>query len=273
MRAADLNLNFMDQSLFGDSVARKAGTRQTVAAVLFALYLIWNVLRMTGLLYLMLQDAMLTSPVTGFVMSAIELLLPMAGFALLIPGAANRATKTATVLLSVGYGCTMLCYAGCALSLSAASGEVTHMQIGQMYAYCGWVSWACEVVSLFAFSLILRGNAIEPDTASWIGLLLLEAMIMPVWSLFNVVGTVEPEEHPFVSFPGAVFSVVWTVLLIIAYVRFARCTAFSGAGTDAPQGVYSPLNKYMAGIVVASGVTLAALWAVYRFAAPWLRTL
>ena len=98
-------------------------------------------------------------------------------------------------------------------------------------------------------------------------------MIMPVWSLFNVVGTVEPEEHPFVSFPGAVFSVVWTVLLIIAYVRFARCTAFSGAGTDAPQGVYSPLNKYMAGIVVASGVTLAALWAVCRFAAPWLRTL
>lgn len=264
----------MDQSLFGDSVARKAGTRQTVAAVLFALYLIWNVLRMTGLLYLMLQDAMLTSPVTGFVMSAIELLLPMAGFALLIPGAANRATKTATVLLSVGYGCTMLCYAGCALLLSAASGEVTHMQIGQMYAYCGWVSWACEVVSLFAFSLILRGNAIEPDTASWIGLLLVDAMITLVGVLFGVVVIgIGPGEHPFGSLPGMVFRVVWDVLLIGAYIRFARCAAFSGAGEDAPQGVYSPLNKYMAGIVVASGVTLAALWAVCRFAAPWLRTL
>ncbi|SEA82997.1 hypothetical protein SAMN05444145_10738 [Alistipes timonensis JC136] len=263
----------MDQSLFGDSVPRKAGTRQTVAAVLFALYLIWDILSVTGVLYLMLQDAMLTSPVTRFVMPAIELLLPMAGFALLIPGAANRATKTATVLLSVGYGCTVLCFAGCALSLSAASGEVMYMQIEQMNAYCRWVSLACAVVSFFAFSVILRGNAIEPDTASWIGLLLLEAMIGAVRSLFNVVGTVEPEEHPFVSFPGKVFLVVCIVLLIVAYVRLARCTAFSGAGTDAPQGVYSPLNKYMAGIVVASGVTLAALWAVYRFAAPWLRTL
>lgn len=266
----------MDQSLSlsGDSVPRKAGTRQTVAAVLFAVWMIWNVLSVLGLHIYLLQEVLPASPVTEFVMSAVTFLFPMAGFAMLIPGAANRATKTATVLLSVGYACIVLCYAGCALSLSAATGDITEVQIGQMYAYRGLTSLACSIIWLFAFSVILRSNAIESGTASWIGLLLVDAMITLVGVLFGVVVIgIGPGEHPFGSLPGTVFRVVWDVLLIGAYIRFARCAAFSGAGEDAPQGVYSPLNKYMAGIVVASGVTLAALWAVYRFAAPWLRML
>lgn len=267
----------MEQTLplSGAETPCKVRVGQTVAAVLFAVWLIWKVLSELGLLqFLMQQDVLPASPVAGFVILAVARLFPVVGFALLIPGAANRATKTATVLLSAGSACLLLCMAACALML-LTSEEITDFQLGQMYNYVGYADLAYAVVSLFAFSVILRGNAVEAGAASWIGLLLVSAMILPVVYLFNFIAVrfMGPGEHPFGSLPGTVFWVVWDVLLIGAYIRFARCTAFSGAGADAPQGVYSPLNKYMAGIVVASGVTLAVLWAVYRFAAPWLRML
>ena len=234
----------------------------------------WGLLSMLGLQIYLLQEVLPASPAAGFALQAVVMLLPLAGFALLIPGAANRATKTATVLLSVGEACVVLCATGCALALSVSEDGMSLERIGLMYTYTGYVALAYAVVALFAFSVILRSNSIEAGTASWIGLLLVDTMLMPAIILSNYVsGFMELGEHAFDSLPGLVFRVVWQLLLIVAYVRFVRCPAFSGEGEAAPEGPCSPLNKYMAGIVVASGVTLAALWGVYRFAAPWLRTL
>lgn len=268
----------MEQSLplSGTSVPCKVRTRQTIAAVLFVVWLVWNGLSMLGL-HLFLLQGVLLSPVAGFVMQAIVGLFPLAGFALLIPGAANRATKTALVLLSVGNACLVLCAAGGALFLSSLEdAEITYEHIGLVHTCGGYVSLAYAVVSLFAFSVILRSNEIGRSVSSWIGLLLVEAMLMPANMLVFFSTSflyMQPDEYAFGSVPGLVFRVVWQLLLIVAYVRFACCSAFSGDGAAAPKGSCSPLNKYMAGIVVASGITLAVLWVVFRFAAPWLRTL
>lgn len=267
----------MEQSLplSGTSVPRKASTLQTTAAVLFAVCLIWNVLSILGLHLFLLKEMLLASPAAGFAIRAVVMLLPLAAFALLIPGAANRATKTASVLLSAGCACVVLCVAGCALFLSSSDGDISYEYIEQMYTYSGYVSIAYGVVSLYAYSVILRSNRIERNTSTWIGLLLVDVMIVPALQLSNFITSryMDSGEHAFSSVPWIVFQIVWHVLLIVAYVRFARCSAFSGQSEATPEGSCSPLNKYMAGIVVASGVTLAALWAVFSFVAPWLRTL
>ena len=268
----------MEQSLplSGAGVPRRVHTRQTVAAVLFAVQMAWGLLSTLGLQIFLLRDVLSASPAAGFALRAVVMLFPLAGFALLIPGAANRATKTAAVLLSVGCACVVLCAVGCALALSVSEDGMSPERIGQAHVYDGYVSLAYGVVALFAFSVILRSNGIERSTSSWIGLLLVDTMLTPAGILSGYIIShffMEPGEHAFGSLPWLLFQVVWQSLLLVAYVRFARCSAFSGEGAVVPEGSCSPLNKYMAGIVVASGVTLAALWGVYRFAAPWLRTL
>lgn len=243
----------MEQSLplSGSDVPRKASVRQTIAAVLLVAPLICSLL---SLLVGVLNLVGIVSP-----------LLLVVGYALLIPGAANRATKTALLLL---------CFTPVPLLLFAVLQELSGFDGSAAFDIYGGCTLFCSVLNVYAFSVILRSNELDRNTVSWIGLLIVGEYASIMFGLRSVLGadSIELYKTGF-GVLTALFGVVWTVFLIVAYVRFARCAAFSGAGASEPAGVWSPVNRYMAAAIVAPAVTQLALWALFRVAAPWLSSL
>lgn len=257
----------MEQSLplSGSDVPRKASVRQTIAAVIFVVELVWGVLN--PYLGIYLRQTFEIGPTISVAavfsaMNAVSLLLLAAGYALLISGAANRATKTALVLLVSLQVAGILLYGA----------EIFFWQ----YSSVPFVFWLLFTFSeVYAFSVILRGNELDRNTVSWIGLFIVGECMSIVFRLMHGVSGadwIELNETGF-GLLTTLFQVVWVVLLIVASVRFARCAAFSGAGAPAPADVWSPVNRYMAAAIVAPAVTLLALWALFRVVAPGLSSL
>lgn len=258
----------MEQSLplSGSDVPRMASVRQTIAAVLFVLLSVWGMLSPYLDGYLAHTFRIEYISVVLSVKSAVSYLLLTAGYALLISGAANRATKTALLLLCF---MSVLLLLFVVLRVLSVFGDSTFFSI---YGSCTLFS---SVLDVYAFSVILRSNELDRNTASWIGLFIVGGCTSIMFGLRNVLGVDSIELLYETGFGSllTLFHVVWVVLMIVAYVRFARCAAFSGAGTPEPAGVWSPVNRYMAAAIVAPAVTLLALWALIRFAAPWLSSL
>lgn len=200
------------------------------------------------------------------VFGIINMALCLVGLLLLLPIASNRATNVALIV-----GC---CWSGASLlfcGISAVSESTEGLNIAQ------WgITVAASIVWCYIYSVILRNNRLDAAIVSWIGLLVVAQMIGPVFSFQTIwmEGMADWSESLYSRFYFLFWIIFW-ILLIIAYFKFARSGAFAGAcdRSPAPEGAYTPLNKYMAGIFITAGVVIAVLWAMYHFAAPVLREL
>ena len=133
---------------------------------------------------------------------------------------------------------------------------------------------------LYAYSIIIKNNSISQNSTKWINILCIATIINLCRKLyFTFVRTWLMEsfskEYFYGGFIGLVFSYIWLILIIVAYVEFCRCEAFDGnPDTNGYATVsYSPLNKYTASLFITTAVIIGTLIAYYKFIAPELMNL
>lgn len=128
------------------------------------------------------------------------------------------------------------------------------------------------LVAVYAFSLLLRNRRLGTSERSWIGLLAVgqcNAIIYSFSSIwFDYITASDLSWSYLWTYSGyyQIFSYGWAILCIIAVWRLAHCPLFAGrreATEPLPAGFYSPLNRYMAAVVIASAVAVGALTLLY----------
>ncbi len=144
----------------------------------------------------------------------------------------------------------------------------------QPLPYVFWViiKVVIGLVAVYAFSLLLRNRRLGASERSWIGLLAVgqcNAIIYSFSSIwFDYITASDLSWSYLWTYSGyyQIFSYGWAILCIIAVWRLAHCPLFAGrreATEPLPAGFYSPLNRYMAAVVIASAVAVGALTLLY----------
>lgn len=182
---------------------------------------------------------------------------------LLIGIAANRMTRVAVGVMT---GWTLLFFV---LSLLADMGLFPDGGIGNL------MNLLDSFVFIYAFSILLRNNAIAESRRKWM-------ILLPVGHLFGVVGIcagvaqqavpdgfVFGVEHVFLFSSGFQwFNYILRLLLWIAWFKLTHSEAFAPTydDTPAPAGAYSPATKYMAMPIICGLLCFALSWTLYHFA-------
>lgn len=234
--------------------------RLNLAALLFVLSLLLNLIRAFLPYALGLQWS-------GPLLSGLGVLL-------LLPLAANDATRRAVTVAGAWCAVSVLFYAILPGLFSSASGLES---VGRYYTASVLFGQIGPLVWIWSLATILRANLLETSQRSWIGVLIVT--LAGGWIYYA--GTVICVNAYDVD---AIWSANWISILIgainqilamIAWVVLARCAAFWGGRVNGcvQRGVCNPLNRYVVGALVAALVTTAAMWAYYRYAVPELREL
>ncbi len=152
--------------------------------------------------------------------------------------------------------------------------ELLHFD-SRMFPFVYW--GIISLVAVYALSLLLRNRRLGASDRSWIGLLAISECSTIIIDCFWGIGSDYlaafdlPWSHMWSnSRYYQIFSYGWIILHIIAVWRLAHCPLFAGrreATEPLPAGFYSPLNRYMAAVVIASAVAVGALTLLYANAA------
>lgn len=139
---------------------------------------------------------------------------------------------------------------------------------------CGRVSLC--LVFVYALSLLLRNRRLGASDRSWIGLLAVGQCIgivfsfSMIWRGYLYASDLSDLHHWSDSRYYQIFEYGWHILGAIASWRLAHCPLFAGrrAATEPlPAGFYSPLNRYLAAVVIASAAAVGGLTLLYANAA------
>ena len=251
----------MEQHLLltGGDAPKRVRIRQIFAALLWVGLPQVLVFFGVALWWSLFADASMDGSVKAVYFNAFVVSLCQAcGVLLLLPIASNRIVRVAmtigccwSALYAVLHG--VLCLIELpAWSWIAAQGANAFGAL--VWAYC--------------IALILRSGRMAESYVAWGGLLIVGCAMTCVSSGLPLCGL-------FVNISAvyALFSLVCSVMVIVAYFKFVRSGAFSGDFDAAipPRSAYSPLNRYMAGVVVSTAAMLLVFWAYSVYAVPLLQ--
>lgn len=234
----------MEQTLplSGTSVPRSVRVWQIIAAILLIIPVIVQMLDLYSYLW---------EPAIVVIINICNAI----GFLVLMPLASNQPTKTALKL-----GC-LWSVVIVAISLFGQVDLILIISIGIMKGFI----WT------YFFSLFYCNNSLSER--SWFNLLIANQMLLPT---LHLISGIDPNvcslANPIGSSLMMYFQIVWGVLLIFAYFKFASSKIFSGKDNWVliSKGVYTPLNKYVVGAIVISGVTIVVIWIYSEYVAPLL---
>lgn len=255
---------FMEQKFPLSGGQRNVRTRQITAAILMSLAILWS-----NLLSPLLRGYLLgytydfhSYSIYGVCSVMLSSFLWVEAFVLLFPIVSNRPTKIAlwigilnSLWLTLFYAIPVIISKPIPLSAEKA--------------FC--ISY--DLISCYWFSVILRNNHLTKISVSWIGIWIIQFMIDPMYYFTNI--WLNESVPPVASmFYTIFFGVVINVFFFISFFKFTHCTAFSGVpdSSSIREKAYSPLNKYVLGPFVVSGIVISALWAYYKYAAHLLET-
>lgn len=203
-------------------------------------------------------------------------LLMLTAYLLLIRCAANRPCKTAVIILAANTLLNFLADAiitvtGVAIMADKGSGFLSIMFIIkepiQLITMLGY---------MYAISLIIRNGGITENAKSWITMLAVFNSFSWIFMFVNLFVPFLETDYENLFFASATYSalvLIMFILMIIAYVKLAMSDAFSEKCCEPAARPYTPLNRYVAGILIATVVTVFAVWAYYSFAASHINNL
>ena len=148
--------------------------------------------------------------------------------------------------------------------------------LGRRSAFGFCSSIFCRLVVVYALSLLLRNRRLGASDRSWIGLLAVGQCIgivfsfSMIWRGYLYASDLSDLHHWSDSRYYQIFEYGWHILGAIASWRLAHCPLFAGrrAATEPlPAGFYSPLNRYLAAVVIASAAAVGGLTLLYANAA------
>ncbi len=233
--------------------------RQNLAALLFVLSLLLNLIRAFAPYALDLQWG-------GPLLSGLGVLL-------LLPLAANDATRRAVTVAGAWCAVSVLFYAILPGLFSSASDLES---VGRYHMALSLFGAIGPLVWIWSLATILRANLLETPQRSWIGVLIVT--LAGGWihaATFIYVNAFDVGILWNANWISILTGAINQILAMIAWVVLARCAAFSGRRVAGcvQRGACNPLNRYVVGALVAALVTTLALWAYYRYAVPELREL
>lgn len=185
--------------------------------------------------------------------SLLRIFLCLIAYFLLWRIASDAPTKTAALLLGA---CSLL------LILSIC---IFHISL-QLNGVCRVIS---SLVAVYALSLLLRNRRLGASDRSWIGLLAVDQCIGIVLG-FDIIDLDLLLCGWTSSGYYQIFLFGWCILVAIASWRLAHCPLFAGRRAETeplPAGFYSPLNRYLAAVVIASAAAIGGLTLLYANAA------
>lgn len=203
-------------------------------------------------------------------------LLMLTAYLLLIRCAANRPCKTAVIILAANTLLAFLADAtitvtGVAIMADKGSGFLSIMFI---------IKEAIQLIIMlgymYAISLIIRNGGITENAKSWITMLAVFNSFSWILMFVNLFVPFLETDYENLFFASATYSalgLIMFILRIIAYVKLAMSDAFSEKCCEPAARPYTPLNRYVAGILIATVVTVFAVWAYYSFASSHINNL
>lgn len=251
------------------SIPKSVRAKQTIAAVLMMILL---VLVYTPFLEGIIQELL---GIEYFVDSTMqvslgyrlyELILSVGleiiSFIVLLTIASNKATQMATLLYVVAL---VIGYIEYRVGVSA-----------------GWIlRVVVSLLNVYALSIIITNNerVINIKDKVWLSLFCVHPVMGIMSRITDYITTTHQIEsnlywylpyqlgghHSYLNIGTMVWYIIWGILLIISIFRLARCGAFNGTNTneEQPQANYSPLNRYMVGVVVGCVVGAVLLAIIY----------
>lgn len=268
----------MEQTLPLNEAAapRKKHPCQIIAAVLFTLFMIVSFANVLGITLSVVRTLPLSEIEGMGYVGIISGILFIAAFAMLIPLAANKATKNAAILLIVNGVLSILVYT--LRDVLHVFGSLDLEINGSTYSVFYFIWPLVNILGVYAFSLILRNNRLDRGVSWWIALLAISYGVELFWNLWSpIAGLFDPN---YTLWPGntiacKIFDLLFSILLVTSYIKLARCAAFAGkeSAPQLPEKAYSPLNKYMAALLITPAVLILFLWLHVRFLAPVLNSM
>lgn len=195
-------------------------------------------------------------------------LFMLCAFLLLRPLSANRVVRLVTLVLAIAYGFMLVVRVLAFLVFSPESSASLFM--------CDVMSnWTVFFIMLFAeifsFGCILKNCAqFLASSRVWVQLILCFMMIGVTDYAYNLMMDSIPVSVDFMQvyfkdglFYG-IFNALKSILLAIAYYKFAKSDLFCGVFDDspAPAGAYSIVNKYWAAVLVVIVLFSVAMYLV-----------
>lgn len=190
--------------------------------------------------------------------------------------AANRPCKTAVIILAANTLLAFLADAiitvtGVAIMADKGSGFLSIMSI---------IKESIQLITMlgymYAISLIIRNGGITENAKSWITMLAVFNSFSWILMFVNRFVPFLETGYENLFYASATYSalvLIMFILRIIAYVKLAMSDAFSEKCCEPAARPYTPLNRYVAGILIATVVTVFAVWAYYSFAASHINNL
>lgn len=247
------------------SVPTKVKVWRNIAAFLLSLNFIWGIVN--SIVYIGYSE--LRSIIGSIIDLLFRCLLPIGAFVMLAYAASNRPTRNMMyVLIGKQVVCILLVVMFNFYILPAST----------------WSYWNIlnSLISAYALSVVLRSNQMEANGRGWVGLMFVGLFIDLEWYLngflqLHFYGDGTGPDYFVETFSKfrIIWQDVWSLMMIIVWFKFAQSCAFSGKFQSASpvSGTYTPLNKYMAAVVLIAGFVMGLLWVYYEYAAPALRML
>ena len=245
-------------------VSTKVKVWRNIAAFLLSLNFIWGIVN--SIVYIGYSEIRLIIDLLFMC------LLPIGAFIMLAYAASNRPTRNMMYVL-IGKQFVWI------LLVVMSNFIDRYILPASTWSYWNILN---PLISAYALSVVLRNNQMEANERGWVGLLFvglfidLEGPLNGFLQLHFYGDGVGPDYfvETFSKF-RIIWQDVWSLMMIIVWFKFARSCAFSGKSklVSLVSGTYTPLNKYMAAVVLIVGFVMGLLWAYYEYAAPALRML
>ena len=230
--------------------------KQTTAGVLFVLtYVLLILASLVPQLFMIPIGNSEYGEVTrmGITMFTFPLFM-LCAFLLLRPLSANRVVRLVTLVLTIAFGVTLAVRVFGFLVFSPDSVD----SLFSRRVLSDYIEIALTIASIFSFSCILKNYSQLLESARvWVQLILCVlgveiSFIVCTFLLRFVLGGELGYEFFYGSLFYQLFCILTTILLAIAYYKFAKSDLFCGVFDDSPvpAGAYSIVNKYWAAVLV-----------------------
>lgn len=245
----------MEQTL---PISSSVKIRQNIAAGLLVLTDIFQLIR---LLLPQLFIPFATTPQGATLLSSIVGVVFIVAWCILSSTASNKTTRIASIIILAS------ALVGILLSLIS-------LEYNGQYQFIAVVYFCLPLTKIYAFSILLKGyNNINVADRTWIGFIIayiiasLFVSLSTYLGIFNTIDGYETQrQYNFLwSITWCIWNMALYILIAVAEFRVAKCAAFAGNynSEPAPQGAYSPINKYFAATFITIPIVLCLLWIVY----------
>ncbi len=247
----------MKQSI-SSSYGYKPKWQQTLAAVLILFTMLAPYIS-TPIIHSLVYQLDLDSSMAGLIVAlqgCLYVFLGIIAYTLLMKQAANKPTRVAMITtIATNAVCIILNMVGSVLNTADVDMPVV---VSTILACIYRIIPA--IVTFYAVMLVLQNNVLEQPVKSWIVLL---AVLATYNTALMVVSMTPVYWH-------SMTILRWPILILqlIAWWKFARCSAFAGADElqyDATAN-YSLLNRYVAGYLIAALLLTVSLYFVFAYA-------